>query len=93
MNTPWSESSDNAVSTEAVQALLGGHGVLQHIQANGTHELAVQAAWGHGYFQTIRDGLLEKQKNTEAAILVKVQTPTLSYLHHITKMTVLSLVY
>lgn len=40
-NPPRSECSDDAVSTEAVQALLGGHGVLQHVQTDRTHELTV----------------------------------------------------
>lgn len=62
INPPWSESSDNAVSTEAVEALLGGHCVLQHVQADGTHEFTVQAARGHRYLQTIRNGLLKKHK-------------------------------
>ncbi len=69
-NPPWSERSDDAVGTEAVQALLGGHGVLQHVQADGTHELTVQAARGHGDLQTIRDGLLEGHNTREATLRV-----------------------
>lgn len=38
---PRSERCDDAVCTEAVQALLGGHCVLQHVQANGAHQLTV----------------------------------------------------
>lgn len=48
-----------------MQALLGGHGVLQHVQADGTHQLTVQAARGHGDLQTIRDGLLEEHNIRE----------------------------
>ena len=37
------EGCDDAVGTKTVQAFFGGHRVLQHVQADGAHQLAVQA--------------------------------------------------
>ena len=42
MAVPGAQGRHDALGAEAVQALLGGHGVLQHVQADGAHELAVQ---------------------------------------------------
>ena len=55
---PAAQRRDDAVGAEAVQALLGGHGVLQHVQADGAHQLAVQAARGHRDLRPVHDGLL-----------------------------------
>ena len=41
-----------------MQALLGGVGVLKHVQADGAHQLAVEAARRHGNLRVIGDGLL-----------------------------------
>lgn len=42
LRLPAPQGSDDAVRAEPVQALLGGHCVLQHVQADGTHELRMQ---------------------------------------------------
>ena len=55
---PAAQRGDDAVGAEAVQALLGGHGVLQHVQADGAHQLAVKAAWRHRDLRPVHDGLL-----------------------------------
>lgn len=39
---PAPQGGDDAVRAEPMQALLGGHCVLQHVQADGTHELRMQ---------------------------------------------------
>lgn len=35
---PAPQGRDNAVRAESVEALLGGHRILQHVQADGAHE-------------------------------------------------------
>lgn len=61
-HAPAPEGSDDAVGAEAMQTLLRGHGVLEHIQADGTHELTVQAPGGHHDLQAICDGFLAAKK-------------------------------
>ena len=57
-NSPRSEGGDDAVGAEAVQTLLGGHGVLQHVQTDRAHELTVERPRGHSDLQPVRYGLL-----------------------------------
>jgi hypothetical protein len=36
---PAPQGCDNAIRAESVEALLGGHCILQHVQTDGAHEL------------------------------------------------------
>lgn len=42
-----------------MQALLGGHCVLQHVQTDGAHQLTVEAPGGHRYLCAVHDRLLQ----------------------------------
>lgn len=55
---PAPQGSDDAVRAESVEALLGGHCVLQHVQADGTHELRMQRPRRDRYLCPIHDGFL-----------------------------------
>ena len=57
--SPGPQRRDDAVGAEAVQTLFGGHGVLQHVQTDGTHELAVQRARRHRHLCPVHDRLLD----------------------------------
>lgn len=48
-----SQSSYYAIRTEPVKAFLGGHRLFKHVQANRTHEFAVQRPWRDRYFGVI----------------------------------------
>lgn len=52
------EGCDDAVRTETMQTFLGRHRLLQHVQANGTHQFTVEAARRHGYLAVVGDCLL-----------------------------------
>lgn len=52
------QGGHNAVGAEAVQALLRRHSLLQHVQADGTHQFAVEAPRGHRDLRAVRDHLL-----------------------------------
>ena len=43
---------------EPVETFLGGHGVLEHVEADGTHELRVEGARRHGDLCVVCDGFL-----------------------------------
>ena len=60
INSPRSEGRDDAVGAEAVETLLGGHCVLQHVQTDGTHELTVQRPRRHSDLQPVRYRLLQR---------------------------------
>lgn len=53
-----SEGGDDAVRAEAVQALLGGHGLFEHIQTDRTHELGVQTPGTDCDLGVVGDGIL-----------------------------------
>lgn len=55
-----------------MQTLLGGHGVLEHVQADGAHELRVQGARRHGDLCVVCDGFLR-----HAVELIQRQLPCL----------------
>ena len=54
------EGCDDALVAESVQTFLGGHCVLQHVQADGAHELAVQAPRRHGDHRVVDHRLLRR---------------------------------
>ena len=62
--SPGSQRGDDAVGAEAMQTLFGRHGVLQHVQTDGTHQLAVQRARRHGHLRPIHDRLLNTHTHT-----------------------------
>ena len=79
LTSPWSQRGDDAVRAEAVQTLFGRHGVLQHVQTDGTHQLAVQRARRHGHLRPIHDRLLNTYTHT---FIIPVRTITVLLLPH-----------
>lgn len=63
VSLPGSQRGDDAVRTEAVQTLFGCHRVLQHVQTDGTHQLAVQRARRHRHLGPVHDGLLDTRND------------------------------
>lgn len=53
-----------------MQALLSGHGVLQHVQTDGAHQLTVEAPGGHCYLCAVHDRLLQAGRGMCQAIQV-----------------------
>ena len=70
---PVPERGDDTIGAEAVQALLGRHRLLEHVQADGAHELAVQAARAGRDLGAVGHGILGR-----AVQLVERQLPGLA---------------
>lgn len=62
---------NDTIGTETMQTLLRGHGLFKHIQANRTHELAVQAARADRDLGVVSDRILGRSME-----LVKRQFPS-----------------
>ena len=58
---PAAQGCDDALRAKPVQAFFGSHGVLEHVQADGAHKLAVQATWGDSNLRPISESLLAER--------------------------------